>query len=184
MPNRLCDIAIARRFSKALAMARSVRMVEQATRMVFARRVNVAMAIGVFATMLLVMLLTADYVFIEPYLIAHVPEGGVGGLAIIVVMSALSAMAIPMGIHSIMAARAARRGIAGGMAGATVGVVAGACSCGPITLALATSLGAAGSATASFLSEYDVPLRLAAIAALGVSIYATSATLSGQCRTP
>ena len=165
-------------------MAPHAQAVAHAARMVFARRANVAMGIGVFAAMLVAMLSISDYVFFEPYVVAHVPEGGAAGLAIIVTMSALSAVALPMGVHSIAVARAARRGIAGGMAGTTVGIVAGACSCGPLTLALATSLGAAGSATTSFLSAYDVPLRLVAIAALAASIYATSSALSASCRAP
>lgn len=163
-------------------MAHGARAIARASRAALARPRGAAIAAATFAAMMAVMLYTADYLFFEPYVTAHVPEGGAPGLAAITAMAALSAVALPLGIRAASVARAARRGAAGGAAGAAVGVVAGACACGPVTIALVGSLGAAGAATASFLAAYDLPLRLVAIAALCASIYASSAALAPSCR--
>lgn len=150
-------------------------------REVFGRPKYAALGVFVCASLLIVMLVSSEFVFFEPYVIGHIPQGTELDLALIIVIAALSGIVVPVGVMSILGARAARKGFAGSMTGTSIAVVAGACSCGPLGFAIASSLGAAGVAASSFLTEYAVPLRLASIAALLVSLRATSKAIKQEC---
>lgn len=163
-------------------MPNALGQMPQAIRIVFACTRYVALGVGIFVAMLVTLLAASDYVFFEPYVVSHIPQGGEFGLVLIITIAILSALVIPAGIMSVQSARAARKGFAGSITGTTIGIAAGACSCGPLGFALVSSLGAAGSATASFLTAYDVPLRLVAITALVVSLYTISSAITRECK--
>ena len=160
-------------------MSTALGLMSLAVRTVFSRRQYAALGAAVTVAMMVGLLAASDYVFFEPYVVGHIPPGGELGFVMISAIAALSGLTVPVGVMSV---RTARKGFAGGLAGTTVGVAAGACSCGPLGFALASSLGAAGTAAASFLTAYDVPLRLAAIAALLISLYAASSAIAQECR--
>lgn len=153
-------------------------------RVVFSNPWYATLAVVIFVVMSAGLLAASEYVFFEPYFVGHVPKGTELGAALIVVVSALSALVVPSSVMSLWGTRKSRRGFAGGLTGTTVGIAAGVCSCGPVGLALVGLLGAAGTAVASFLTVYDVPLRLAAIAALMVSFHTVSSSFMRNCKTP
>ena len=70
----------------------------------------------------------------------------------------------------------------GSLIGTIIGASAGACSCGPIGVSVITSFGTAGSIASSFLTIYEIPIRLTSIGILGIVIFVTSKSLSRECK--
>ena len=61
------------------------------------------------------------------------------------------------------------------------GMVAGA-SCGPIGVSIMTTFGIAGASTLSFLYDYEIPIRLVAIAILSVTYIMMIKGISRECK--
>ena len=72
--------------------------------------------------------------------------------------------------------------IGGSIAGTIVGASAGACSCGPIGFSVITTFGTAGSIASSFLTNYEIPLRLVSIGILVLVFFTTIKSLSFECK--
>lgn len=153
-----------------------------AAALVFSDPRYAALACAVFAGMSLPLLMLSGHVFLEPYVVAHVPPGTELGLSLVVALSALSALVLPMAAYRARMAASAGRGASGGALGSLVGAAAGACGCGPAGVALFAAFGASGAAVSAFLTNYEAPIRLASIAALAASYYATSRSISAGCR--
>ncbi len=66
--------------------------------------------------------------------------------------------------------------------GTIIGASAGACSCGPIGFSVITTFGTAGSIASSFLTNYEIPLRLASIGILVLVFITTMKSLSVECK--
>ena len=72
--------------------------------------------------------------------------------------------------------------IGGSIVGTIVGASAGACSCGPIGFSVITTFGTAGSVASSFLTNYEIPLRLISIGILVLVFFTTIKSLSLECK--
>ena len=150
--------------------------------MMIARRVlsepaYAAMSAAVFAAMLVPMLAASGFVFFEPYVVGHVPPGSEANLATIVSLAGLSAVVIPVNVYALRA----RTGRPGGFFGSALGAAVGSCGCGPAGLALASAFGPAGAAASAFLTNYEMPLRAAAIGLLLASWWASSRSVRAAC---
>ena len=66
--------------------------------------------------------------------------------------------------------------------GTLIGASAGACSCGPIAFSIITTFGTAGSIASSFLTIYEIPIRLISLGILGFVIFVTIKSLSRECK--
>ncbi|CAI9831219.1 conserved membrane hypothetical protein [Nitrosopumilaceae archaeon] len=153
-----------------------------AARTVFSDARYVILSCAIFAPMLAGLLLLGEYVFVEPYFVSHLPPGSELGLVLIVALCALSALVIPMNVYRIVALKSSRQRMGGGVLGSVVGAAAGACGCGPVGFAVISTFGTAGATATAFLTNYELPIRLAAIAVLAVSYVATARSLRTECR--
>ena len=149
--------------------------------LVFSNRAYVALACVIFAGLLFPLLLVSEYVFLEPYFVGHVSPGTEFGLLLIVALAGLSGVVIPMNVYRIRILSMSRKKISGGVFGSIVGSVAGACGCGPVGFALFSTFGSLGAAASAFLSNYEVPIRLAAIGLLAITYYTTARSLRSEC---
>lgn len=70
----------------------------------------------------------------------------------------------------------------GGVLGSIIGSSAGACGCGPIGFAVISSFGSIGGTAAAFLTNYEILIRLAALAILGLTLYTTTRSISVECK--
>ena len=133
--------------------------------------------------MLIPLLIISEYIFLEPYLVSHLPSGTEFGFALIVIVSALSGLVLSMNVFRINNFRsAAKKKMGGSVFGSIIGAAAGACSCGPIGFAVISTFGAVGGVATSFLTNYEIPLRLAAIGILVFVYYTTTKSLAVECK--
>ncbi len=139
------------------------------------------LASGIFVLMTIGLLILSEFIFLEPYVVAHLPSGSELGFVLIVILSALSALVIPMNIFRINILKSSKQKMGGGILGSIIGTAAGACSCGPIGFAVISTFGSVGATATAFLTNYEIPIRIIAIAILIVTYFTTIKSLKVEC---
>lgn len=148
------------------------------------------MGAAVFAGMAVPLLALSGFVFFEPRPAWALYPGEEGRLALVVALSALSALVVPMSAYRALSLGGPGRrrqggGSAGGgraaVAGSAIGAAAGACGCGPVGLALFSAFGGAGASFAAALTNYEVHIRLASIAVLCTAYWAAARSIGAEC---
>jgi hypothetical protein len=153
----------------------------QTIKLVFSNFKYVILAICIFVPMLIGLLILSEYIFLEPYVVSHIPFGGEFGFVLIVILSALSALVIPMNIFRINILKSSKQKMGGGIFGSIIGAAAGACSCGPVGFAVISTFGSVGATATAFLTNYETPIRFLAIAILVVTYFTTVKSLKIEC---
>ena len=152
-------------------------------KIVFADYRYIILAVAIFVGMLIPLSIISEFIFLEPYIIAHIPSGGEISFFLILVVSALSGLVLAMNVYRINAFRnSPKKKMGGGLFGSLIGAAAGACSCGPIGFSVISTFGAAGGIATAFLANYEIPIRLVAIAILAYTYYATVKSLAIECK--
>jgi len=155
----------------------------QMIKLVFSDYKYIILASAIFVGMLIPLSIVSEFIFLEPYLISHIPSGSELSFFLIVVVSALAGLVLSMNVYRINSFRnSPKKKMGGGVLGSLIGAAAGACSCGPIGFAVISTFGAAGGVATAFLTNYEIPIRLASIAILAYTYYATTKSLSVECK--
>ena len=154
----------------------------QSVKLVFLNYQYILLAAAIFVGMLIPLSIVSEFIFLEPYVVAHLPSGSELSFLLIVIVSALSGLVLAMNVYRIKLFRSTKSKMSGGVFGSIIGAVAGACSCGPIGFAVISTFGAAGGVATAFLTNYEIPIRLVAIAILVFTFYTTSKSLSIECK--
>lgn len=148
---------------------------------VFSNLKYVLLASVIFSTMMFGLLFVSEYIFLEPYVIGHLPKGTELGFSLIIVLCALSALVIPMNVFRIAVLKSSKRKMGSGLFGSIVGATAGACSCGPLGFAVISTFGSVGATASAFLTAYEIPVRITAIAVLLFTYFAITKSLKVEC---
>ena len=152
-------------------------------KLVFSDYRYIILASVIFVGMLIPLLIISEFIFIEPFLISHLPSGGELSFSLIVIVSGLSGLVLAMNVYRINAFRnTPKKKMGGGVVGSLIGAAAGACSCGPIGFAVISTFGAAGGVATAFLTNYEIPIRLAAIGILAFTYFVTTKSLAVECK--
>ncbi len=131
--------------------------------------------------MLIGLLILSEYIFIEPYLAGHIPKGTEFGFSLIFILSGLSALVLPMNVYRINILKNSKKKIGGSVFSSFIGAAAGACSCGPIGFAIISTFGSIGATSLAFLTNYEIPIRIAAIGLLAIIYFTTVKSLRVEC---
>jgi hypothetical protein len=131
--------------------------------------------------MLIGLLVISEYIFFEPYLIDHIPQGTEFGFVLIVILSILSAVVFPMNIYRINILKKSKGKMSGSVFGSFIGSVASACSCGPVGFTVITTFGSVDVTALTFLITFELSIRIGAIALLAFTYYATVKSLKIEC---
>jgi len=149
---------------------------------VFSNPKYIILAIVIFTSMLIGLLILSEYIFLEPYVVSHIPSGTELGFVLIVIISALSALVLPMNIFRIIILQKSKQKMGGSILGSIIGAAAGACSCGPIGFAVISTFGSVGATATAFLTNYEIPIRIVAIGILTVTYFTTVKSLKTECK--
>ncbi len=152
------------------------------TNLVFSNRKYLVLAFAIFSSMLVGLLILSEYIFLEPYVVGHIPSGTEFGFLLIVIISALSALVLPMNIFRINILKKSTQKMSGGIFGSIIGAAAGACSCGPIGFAVISTFGSVGATATAFLTNYEIPIRIIAIGILAITYFTTIKSLKIECK--
>ena len=154
----------------------------QTIKLVFTNFKYLVLSFSIFVTMLIGLLIMSEYIFLEPYVVSHIPSGTEFGFVLIVMISALSALVLPMNIFRIYILKSSKQKMGGGVFGSIIGAAAGACSCGPIGFAVISTFGSVGAPATAFLTNYEIPIRIIAIAILSITYFTTIKSLKVECK--
>ena len=151
-------------------------------KVIFSNFKFLALSVIIFSSMMMLLLLVSEFIFLEPYFVTHIPSGSELGFILIIILSALSALVIPMNLFRITNLKNSKQKMSGSIFGSIVGSVAGACSCGPIGFAMISTFGSVGATATAFLTNYEIPIRVVAIAILAITYFTTIKSLKTECK--
>lgn len=132
--------------------------------------------------MLFGLLVLSEFIFLDPYVTGHIPKGTEVGFLLIIILSGLSALVLPMNVYRINILKNSTGKIGGSVFGSFIGAAAGACSCGPIGFAIISTFGSVGATSLAFLTNYELPIRIAAIGVLAITYFTTVKSLKVECK--
>lgn len=141
--------------------------------------ISILITLGLFFSLSIV----SEYLFIEPYVVFAVYLDTAFNFSLIVIISILAGMVVSMNIFRVKLVKKVRK-IGSSITGTVIGASAGACSCGPIGFSIITTFGTTGSIASSFLTNYEIPLRLISIAILVLVLLTTLKSVSRECKIP
>ena len=139
--------------------------------------ISILITFGLFFSLSIV----SEYLFIEPYVVFSVYPETAFNFSLIVIISILAGMVVGMNIFRVRLVKKVRK-IGSSITGTVIGASAGACSCGPIGFSIITTFGTTGSIASSFLTNYEIPLRLISIAILVLVLWTTLKSISRECK--
>ena len=139
--------------------------------------ISILITLGLFFSLSIV----SEYLFIEPYVVFAVYPDTAFNFSLIVIISILAGMVVSMNIFRVKLVKKIRK-IGSSITGTIIGASAGACSCGPIGFSVITTFGTTGSIASSFLTNYEIPLRLISIAILVLVLWTTLKSISRECK--
>jgi len=151
-------------------------------KVIFSNFKFLALSVMIFSSMMVLLLLVSEFIFLEPYFVTHIPSGSELGFILIITLSALSALVIPMNLFRITNLKNSKQKMSGSIFGSIIGSAAGACSCGPIGFAVISTFGSVGATATAFLTNYEIPIRVVAIAILAITYFTTIKSLKTECK--
>ena len=137
--------------------------------------------IGMFFLLFIPLITISEFLFFEPFLVFSIYPETTLSFSLIVTLSLFSAFAVSMNIYRVKLIKETKK-IGSSIIGTIIGASAGACSCGPIAFSIIATFGTAGSIASSFLTVYEVPIRLTSIGILVIVIFVTTKSLSRECK--
>jgi len=151
-------------------------------KIIFSNFKFLVLSLIIFSSMMVLLLLVSEFIFLEPYFVTHIPSGSELGFILIITLSALSALVIPMNLFRITNLKNSKQKMSGSIFGSIIGSAAGACSCGPIGFAMISTFGSVGATATAFLTNYEIPIRVVAIAILVITYFTTIKSLKTECK--
>jgi hypothetical protein len=139
--------------------------------------ISILITLGLFISLSIV----SEYLFIEPYVVFAVYPDTAFNFSLIVIISILAGIVVSMNIFRVRLVKKVRK-IGSSITGTIIGASAGACSCGPIGFSIITTFGTTGSIASSFLTNYELPLRLISIIILVLVLWTTLKSISRECK--
>ena len=150
--------------------------------MVFSSYSYVLLAGIIFVCMLIPLSILSEFLFIEPFFVIHVIEDRAFSFTLLVAISFMSAVVFPMNIYRIRTLQKSTVKIGGSLLGSIIGASAGICSCGPIGFSIISTFGTVAGTATAFLTNYEIPLRLASLGLMCLVYYTTAKSISIECK--
>ena len=148
---------------------------------IYSKPSYILIAFGIFCLLFIPLIIISEFLFLEPFLVFSIYPETTLSFSLIVFLSFLSSLAVSMNIYRVKLIKETKK-IGSSVVGTIIGASAGACSCGPIAFSVIATFGTAGSIASSFLTIYEIPIRLTSIGILIIVIFVTSKSLSRECK--
>ena len=141
------------------------------------------LSIAIFASLFFFLSILSQFIFLQPNFLFYVPSDEILNFSLIVLISSLSGLVISLSIYQIRLLGESKKKSGTGFLGSIIGTSTGACSCGPLGFAAVSAFGTTVGGTAtSFLTNYDLPLRLVSIGILICAYYFAIKGISTKCK--
>jgi hypothetical protein len=152
-------------------------------KLVFSHWAYIAIA-GTIATVFwIVFNVFEQLLFFYPIVVFYLPEDAITGFILSNITAILLGIVVSMNIYVLKHSRGIKLNATSFFSGSTIGVLSSTCaSCSSLGFLLVSTLGGAGMALSTFLSNYQTPLRIVSIALLLWAYYSVSIRLTMACR--
>lgn len=155
-----------------------------AARMVFSQKKYVGLAAAIAIAFWTLFNVLDELLFFSPFLNFYypLPADAILGFVLSNITAALIGIVVCMNLYIV---RNSRIGVGKSslFSGSFLGTASSMCaSCSSVGFYLVTTFGAAGVATSSFLSNYQIPLRLIAVGLLIWAYYSAHRRITSSCR--
>lgn len=158
-------------------------MHKQSLKLVYSNTSSWIISGSLFSVLLIFLLSAREFLFFEPYLVFHITADDVPSFVLIIITSGLIALVTSLAVFQIRVIKSNSRKTGTGVIGSVIGMGAGVCtSCGQIGFTLISTFGVAGATSLSFLTEYEIPLRIVAIAMLSGTYLIMVRGMAKECR--
>lgn len=154
---------------------------QNSVKLVFSNYRYIAISILISIGLLIPLSILSEYLFLEPFIIFSVYQNTTLNFSLIVILSILAGIVVSMNVFRVKLIKNTKK-MSGSIIGTIIGASAGACSCGPIGFSVITTFGTAGSIASSFLTNYEIPLRLLSVGILVLVFVTTMKSLSVDCK--
>ena len=148
---------------------------------IYSNPLYILLLIGIFFLLFIPLIIISEFLFLEPFVVFSIYPETTLSFSLIVTLSLFSAFAVSMNIYRVKLIKETKK-IGSSIIGTIIGASAGACSCGPIAFSIIATFGTAGSIASSFLTVYEIPIRLTSIGILVIVIFVTTKSLSHECK--
>ena len=138
-------------------------------------------SIIVFSGIFFPLLIISEHLFLDPYIVFSVYNDTAFNFSLIMILSIIAGIVVSLNIFRVRLAKNAKK-IGPSITGTIIGASAGACSCGPIGFSIITTFGTTGSIASTFLTNYEIPLRLISIGILILVLIISLRSLSNECK--
>ena len=137
---------------------------------------------SLFAVLFVFMLYAREFLFFEPFFAFQLPVDWILSFVLIIIVSGLIALVTSLAIFQMRTIKANAKKTGTGVVGSVIGVGAGVCSsCGQIGFAIISTFGVTGATSLSFLTVYEIPIRLLAIAILSGTYFVMIKGITKGC---
>jgi hypothetical protein len=150
-------------------------------KLVFSKWTYILIAFAIALTFWIVSTILDQLLYFTPIVYFYLPEDAVVGLNLATITSILLGIVVSMNIYIFKNSKVKIK-TASFFSGSTLGVLSSTCaSCSSLGFFLVSTLGAAGVTASTFLSNYQIPLRLLSIGLLVWACYSVSRGLMKGC---
>ena len=138
---------------------------------------------SLFTVLFVFMLYAREFLFFEPFFAFQLPVDWVLSFVLIIIVSGLIALVTSLAVYQMRTVKVNSKKTGTGIVGSVIGVGAGVCSsCGQIGFAIISTLGVAGATSLSFLTVYEIPIRLLSIAILSGTYFVMVKGITKGCK--
>ncbi len=157
-------------------------MASGAAVMVFSNKSYVALAAAIAAVFWVIFNILDGLLLLSPPAFYYpIPDDALAGFALSHVTAALVGIVVSMNVYLFRSTRA-KGSKTPFLSGSTLGTVSSMCAgCSSVGFYLAATFGTAGVAASTFLSNYQLPLRLVAIGLLVWAYYSAHKRIAKSC---
>ena len=154
-----------------------------AARMVFSNKSYAVLAAAIAVTFWTIFNVLDGLILLSPFNFYYpIPAESIPGFFLSHVTAAMVGVVVSMNVYMFSNVRA-KGGKAPLLSGSTLGTVSSMCAgCSSVGFYLAATFGTAGVAASTFLSNYQLPLRLVAIGLLVWAYYSVHKGIAKSCR--
>ena len=120
--------------------------------------------------------------FFSPVFVFYLPDDAVLGFLISTITAVIMGIVVSMNLYVLRHSRGLKMSIGSFFSGSTLSVISSTCaSCSSIGFLLVSTFGGVGVTASTFLSNYQIPLRILSIALLVWALYSISNKLTKSC---
>jgi hypothetical protein len=152
------------------------------TKLVFRRWLYVILGGAIVTIFWIIFNVFDQLLFFSPVVTFYLPEDAVGGFILSSVTAILVGVIISMNVYVIKHSKGLKVGILSLFPGSSLSVLSSTCaSCSSLGFLLIATFGGLGVTASTFLTNYQMPLRVISILLLIWAYYSISRRLTGCC---